>query len=386
MNSIGLICVLAASACLVIGCASPPHRRHVGITSPEVHPDRRVTFRFRAAKAKKVFVRGAFLPRAQPMVKDDDGIWTFTTAPVAPDIYSYTFSVDGTRVIDPVNPHVKVWRSLDSMVEVPADPPAPHDLQDVPRGTLHRHWYRSESLGITREVVVYTPPGHSAAGGKTYPMLLLLHGSGDNPSTWTDVGKAHRIADNLLAAGKIRPMVIVMPNGHVSVESAEGESHLSHRTRVTEALQADILNEVMPLVAGNYAVTGDPAKRAVVGLSMGGGQSMDMGVAHSDTFKWVGLFSAACGRHNLETHFAPFLAEIDKHGRSPLKLFWVGCGKRDFLLDENEALHAFLTAKGIPHTYHLTDGGHSWRLWRRYLAELLPLLFADGKATDVVNP
>jgi len=271
MNTLGLISLVAVSACMLIGCAASPRRRQVGITSPQVHPDRRITFRFRAAKAKTVYVCGAFLDRARRMHKDDDGVWTFTTDPVAPDIYDYTFSVDGTRVVDPVNPQLKVWRSLSSMVEVPADPPAPHDRQDVPRGTLHRHWYRSKCLGVTREAVVYTPPGYVTTGGAGYPTLYLLHGSGDNPATWTDVGKAHRIADNLLAAGEIRPMVIVMPYGHVAVEPTEGESHLSHRTRVAEALQADILGEVMPLVAAGYAVSDDPVERAIVGLSMGGG-------------------------------------------------------------------------------------------------------------------
>ncbi len=188
------------------------------ITSPEVLADRRVTFRLRAPGAKEVSVSGEWPGGTKPMKSDEQGVWSVTLGPLEPEIYGYSFSVDGFQTLDPGNPAVKPMRSpRTSILEIPGDPPRIHEFLEVPHGSVRLHDYRSRSLGRRRGLYVYTPPGYDQDSGTRYPVLYLLHGAGDNQGTWTAAGRAHWILDNLLAQGKVKPMIVVMPDGHATL-------------------------------------------------------------------------------------------------------------------------------------------------------------------------
>ncbi len=347
--------------------------------APTLHPDHSVTFRVKAPNAKEVFLAGDLAPQALAMTKGDDGVWSVTTAPLAPEIYTYKFRVDGTDVLDIENPRFKVWRTSESLIEVPGDPPQSWDWVDaVPHGTVHLHSYASPTLGgTTRHFRVYTPAGYEEAKDAAYPVLYLCHGYGDNEAAWMDVGQAHRIADNLIAAKKAVPMLIVMPYGHALKKGETGDLFGRDRGNNNfEAVSADILAELIPFVESHYRTKKDAAHRGLVGLSMGGGQALGMGLAHPDTFAWVGGFSS--GLADNEEAWAKIFSEVvarPEIANQKLKLLWIACGKSDFLLDRNTAFIAWLEEKKIRHTYTLSEGGHAWPVWRRYLTDFLPLLF-----------
>jgi enterochelin esterase-like enzyme len=341
------------------------------LVSPEVRADRTVTFRLRAPKASEVTVSGEFGNR--PMTNDGAGLWSATLGPLEPDLYGYGFSVDGVRLLDPANSSVKPMRSpTTSILDVPAGKPLPHDfVPEVPHGTVRLHWYQSKSLGKRRNLCVYTPPGYDQKPDLRYPVLYLFHGSGDNEATWTVLGRAHLIADNLLAQGKTKPMIIVMTDGHAAfAQPAAGAGDEAARNR--NAFQRDLLEDVMPFVEANYRTRPDRENRAIIGLSMGGGQSLSIGLNRLDLFAWVGGMSSAV--RSPEQTVAAALADA-KATNEKLKLLWFGCGKDDFLLKQNQEFDTLLTDRGIKHEFALTAGTHSWRVWRPYLVEFLPKLF-----------
>jgi enterochelin esterase family protein len=333
------------------------------VVSPEVKPDRTVVFRILAPKASAVKVAGDF--GKKDLTKDDRGVWSATVGPLEPDLYAYQLNVDGVTTLDPRNARVKVGQPpLSNLVEVPGDKPGPHDLRPVPHGVLHLHPYVSKALdGKARGLVVYTPPGYDPAGETRYPVLYLLHGSGDSEHGWTNVGQAHRIVDNLIADGKAVPMIIVMPNGH-AVERRPGQPSSN-----TQKFEADLLGDVIPLVEKTYRVKPGQENRAIVGLSMGGGQSWAIGMGHPDMFAYVCPFSMGGGSPGVLEKIDP--ADVNKH----LKLLWIGCGREDRGFARSEKLCADLTAKGVKNTWHPSDGAHTWIVWRKYLAEVAPLLF-----------
>lgn len=340
--------------------------------SPEVHADRTVTFRIRAPQAKGVFLNGEWRGGGKlAMAKDDQGVWSLKVGPLEPDLYGYSFSVDGITVTDPANAVLKPMRSpRTSVVDVPGDPPRLHDFQDVPRGTVRLHDYVSKSLGRRRPLRVYTPPGYDQSALR-YPVLYLFHGSGDNEATWTSFGRAHVIADNLLAQGKAKAMLLVMADGHAVVPGGP-----ETRGKNVEAFGRDLLEDVMPFVEANYRTKNERDHRAIVGLSMGGGQSLTVGLNHLDRFAWVGGFSSAISAP--ETTIASALAD-PAATNAKLRLLWIACGKEDRLVKNAQDLSDVLKAKAIRHELKITEGNHSWPVWRRYLGEFLPLLFEEGK-------
>jgi enterochelin esterase family protein len=347
-----------------IASAQPP--RQAPTVSPEVNPDRSVTFRLRAPKATEVAVSGEWPGGTKPMTKDDQGVWSVTVGPLAPELYGYGFVIDGVRTADPGNPAVKPMRSpTTSILDVPGEKPLLHDFTDVPHGTVHSHVYWSKSLGKKRNLCVYTPPGYDKTE-KSLPVLYLLHGAGDNEGTWTALGRAHFILDNLLAAGKVVPMIVVMTDGHAAFAKPDG----ARGVPFTE----DFLHDVMPLAEANYHLDPKPTRQAIAGLSMGGGQSLTIGLNHPELFGWVGAFSAAVGQP--ETAFATPLSDPDKTNKS-LKLLWIACGKDDGLIARNKTFADLLEKKGIKHQFLTTEGNHSWPVWRKYLAEFTPLLFKE---------
>jgi enterochelin esterase-like enzyme len=342
------------------------------VVSPEVHPDGRVTFRLLGPEAHEVTLNASWVKGPKNMAKDEKGIWSLTI--VEPDIYNYTYSIDGVRTIDPHNPWVKTGvRAASSTVEVPASSPLFYDLRKVPHGEVHIHYYESKALGVTRRLHVYTPPGYDPAKNQRYPVLYLLHGAGDDDSTWTSIGRANLILDNLLADRKAEPMIVVMPFGHTPARAGSSVE----RQVTSQAFENDLLGDVIPLIESKYRVRKDAASRAIAGLSMGGGQSSRIGLGHPELFQWVGAFSAAVRDVETNKPIQKFLSDPKKANQ--LKLLWIGCGKDDFLLDANKKLVALLEEKGIHHTFRLSEGDHSWPVWRRYLNEMAPLLFAKRR-------
>ena len=347
------------------------------LVSPEVQPDRRVTFRLKAPDAKDVQVHCEGVKNSK-MEKDDQGVWSLTSDPLEPDIYAYSFVVDGLRTIDPNNALLKYnLLNTDSQVHVPGPSTLPWEINDVPRGRLHRHFYKSAIAGDERDFYVYTPPGYDPAAPTLYPVLYLLHGYSDDASAWSSVGCANVILDNLIARGQAKPMVIVMPLGYGTMEVVSGGWGGLRRPGIwqtnLEKFRETLLQEVVPQVETAYRVRADAKSRAIAGLSMGGSESLLVGLNALDRFAYVGAFSSG----GLNTNFVSQFPSVDAKANDRLRLLWIGCGEQDGLLAPNQKLSDWLTEKSIRHTWVHTPGQHSFRVWRRYLADFAPLLFRD---------
>jgi enterochelin esterase family protein len=347
--------------------------------SPEVRPDGAVTFRLFAPNAKDVQLHCEGV-RNSAMQKDAQGVWAFTSEPLEPDIYVYSFSVDGLHLIDPANSFLKYnLLNSDSQVEVPGAASLPWQVNDVPRGQLHRHFYKSAVAGDDRDFIVYTPPGYDASARQRYPVLYLLHGYSDDTTAWTGVGRANVILDNLIARGQAKPMIIVMPLGYGTMDVVKGgwgrvrDPGLWQRN--VDKFGDALLGEVMPQVEKSYRVLADRRSRAIAGLSMGGTESLVVGLNHLDRFAWVGAFSSG----GLNTNFAAQFPALDAKANGKLNLLWIGCGKEDRLVENNQQLCDWLDKQGVHHAWVTTPGNHSFRVWRRYLADFAPLLFQDKK-------
>jgi enterochelin esterase-like enzyme len=353
---------------------------------PLVNADGSVTFKLYAPNAKNVSVGGDISQDPIKMTKDADGIWSTTVGPLLPNMYGYGFLVDGQSMPDPNNdtPQVGViW--FFSQVFVPGPESDFMTNRNVPHGQVHHLWYHSDQLDLERPLVVYTPPGYDTATDQRYPVLYLLHGYGDDENGWTNVGQANFIMDNLVAAGKCKPAIIIMPFGHPSrqwVIKRGGPRLVGAASRPVSDLlqvplvQSELLDNVIPLIEKSFRVKADAADRAIAGLSMGGGQALTIGLNHTDQFAYVAGFSSAV-RENVNATFASPLAHPDEIN-SQLKLLWFGVGDKDNLLKANQDFDKILTDHGIKHEWVVTPNyKHSWTLWRHYLRDLLPRLFAD---------
>ena len=295
MKRIGGLSFLFVAVFLLVARATA--RQPPQFLTPEVGADCTVTFRLWAPNAKAVRVTSIEGQPPADLTKNDQGVWSATIGPLEPEIYSYMYEVDGAPIIDPRNPDVKVWLTLNSMVLVPGTPPRLHEVQDVPHGTVVMHTYRSTSLGQTRQLYVYAPPGYSDKS-EPLPVVYLKHGFGDGPSAWTAVGQAHVIADNLIAQHRIQPMLIVMPWGHViSPRLARSRADMENNDK---GVERELLEDIIPFIESRYRAAKTADKRAIVGLSMGGGQSLTTGLSHLDTFHWIGGFSSATPEGDLE--------------------------------------------------------------------------------------
>lgn len=344
-------------------------QRPAPVVSPEIE-GQRVTFRIRENRAEEVALRAQWSKELIQMTRDGNGVCAVTVEAVPPGVWEYNFMVDGRAVIDSLNPALKPQREPQkSIVHIPSTPPAAWDWQDVPHGTVHHHGYASKALGKPRDVSVYTPPGYELDAAKKYPLLVLQHGSGDNQLTWVEHGKAHWIFDNLIAQKKAVPMVVLMLDGHPLGMGQRGGGN------AMEAFQRELFEDAMPLVESLYRVEKDRTQRAIAGLSMGGGQSLTVGLGNLDRFAWVGAFSAATPAPEAAQKFLADPAEAN----AKLRLLWIAVGQDDFLRKRNEEYVAALKEKGVRHEWQLTEGDHSWPVWRRYLAEFAPLLFTGEK-------
>jgi len=351
--------------------SQPPDDGNRRVTSPVVNQDQSVTFRVTGQAASQVRVRVA--NRARRMELNHQGVWEYRTEPLAPGLHEYTFEIDGVRVTDPSNRVIKKWLNCASMVEVTGTPAPLTQQQPVPHGTLHHHLYSSTTTENDRQVVVYTPPGYDLNNPEAYPLVVLCHGFGDDQAAWTEVGRAHLIMDNLISQKKIEPMVIAMPFGH-PVPLSERERSENYALQNSRSMTADIVNDLLPMLNRHYHVTKQSSQRAVVGLSMGGGQAIHAGMSHPETFGWIGAFSAATPEGNLRETYPEIDTAIKAHP-GHRKLFWIACGVDDFLLQRNRQFDAELDRLNITHHYIETEGGHSWPVWRGYLPKFLEQLF-----------
>jgi len=356
--------------------AAPPQAPPPALATPEVHSDDSVTFRFRAPNAQEVLLRREGADPV-PMKKDESGVWAVNTPPLPPDYYGYSIIVDGQRSIDPYNSLLKPnLLSTESMVHVQGPPSLPWELNDVPHGEVHHHFYRSAVANDDRDYYVYTPPGYDPAAKKAYPVLYLLHGYSDDASGWSAVGRANVILDNLIAQGKAKPMIVVMPLGYGTMEMIRvGWGGIFNHPEVREQnltkFREALLGEIMPRVAGEYHVINDRGSRAIAGLSMGGSESLMTGLNNVEQFAWIGAFSAG----GLPEPFDKDFPGLDARMGQQLKLLWIACGTEDRLITANRNLREWLKTKGINHTDIETPGMHTWMVWRRNLAEFAPLLF-----------
>src|SRR6478672_2316257 len=339
-------------------CAqSTPH-----IVSPDVQPDGRVTFRFSDPNAARVVVDIEGQSAPTPMQKDENGIWNVTVGPLQPDFYGYNFNADGVDLVDPSNTMLKPnLLTLSNEVHIPG-PSLPWEVADVPHGEIHHHFYHSQIAGDDRDFYVYTPPKYDWHSKNEYPVLYLLHGFSDDASGWTAVGRANVILDNLIAQGKTKPMIVVMPLGYGAPEIVSpGPRAFAPELRkknYDHFIQA-LFTEVMPQVESAYRVSKDRKDRAIAGLSMGGAESLLTGLNNLDKFAWVGAFSSGGFTEDYDAQFPG----LDAKANEKLRVLWIACGTDDRLIEPNRKLRAWLDSKGVHNTPIETPGAHVWMVW-----------------------
>ena len=371
------------------------------VASPDVHADNTVTFNLIAPEAQKVQLTGDMLPTKKveymgnsydtpgvvDLVKNDQGVWSFTTEPLKPELYTYNMLVDGVKIIDPLNVYnIRDINNLFSMLLIGGDARTDlYKVNKVAHGTVAKVWYESPTAGLTRRLTVYTPAGYETSD-KQYPVFYLLHGIGGDENAWSELGRAAQIMDNLIAQGKAEPMILVMTNGNISQEACPGETSEGFRVptmmlpKTMEGSFETAFPDVVKFIENTYRVKKDKAHRAIAGLSMGGFHSLFISINNPDLFDYIGLFSAAVDQQQNGQGGFPNIYEnrngkIDQLFAKNPKLFWIGIGKTDFLYKNNNDLRSYLDSKKHKYTYLETDGGHIWRNWRIYLSEYAPLLF-----------
>jgi enterochelin esterase family protein len=311
------------------------------------------------------------------MEKDQQGIWSTTTAPLSPDYYGYAFVADGVGLIDPSNWLLKPnFLNPSSMVHVAGPASLPWELTDVPHGKVHHHFYHSAVAGDDRDFYVYTPPGYDSKPKEIYPALYLLHGYSDDASGWTAVGRANLILDNLIARGKAKPMIVVMPLGYGTMEILQrgGFRNMELRTRNFVKFREALLTEVMPQVESEYRISKDRTSHAIAGLSMGGAESLLTGLNVPDKFAWIGAFSSGGIPDDYASVFPSLQSSTNASLQQP-RLLWIACGTEDSLITANRNLRTWLKSKGVMVTELETPGAHTWIVWRRNLVEFTSLLF-----------
>lgn len=385
-----VLAVLSAAAQLPAQDAATASPR---LVSPEVHADRTITFRFLAPRAAELLLRfSAGQQRTWPMSRDSDGVWSVTVGPVDPEIYWYSFLVDGAKAIDTSNPVTRSGITIDgSIVEVPGDPPRFDQLQDVPHGELSTRIYKSQALQIQRGVVVYLPPDYQTRPQHRYPVLYLFHGDGGSETDWSRDGRAGIILDNLIAQRKTTPMIVVMSN-NIPTAAASGSgmpvraAFISRPGSDYPLLQKELLTDLIPFIDRTYRTLADRGHRAIAGLSSGGGTALNVGLNNLDTFAWVASFSS--GAFGGVSTYPPFDIERMAPGltgnpaltNQRLRLLYLSCGSHDSRLPYQHRAVKLLREDGINLVSQTFTGAHEWKVWRRSLADLAPRLFQPAAA------
>lgn len=395
------VCIFLMALFLSINCfAQQALFDGSDITSPVVNDDNTVSFKLYAPKAIKVQIQGDFLPPVKKktsfgemdgpgvvdMIEGPNGVWEYTTpAPLPSELYSYSFILDGQKIPDPNNVYqVRDIASITNIFIVGGGVADNYKVQDVPHGNVAKVWYSSPTLGFKqRRMTVYTPAGY-ADSNKKYPVLYLLHGAGGDENAWTELGRASQILDNLIAQGKIKPMIVVMPNGNGAQQAAPGEGSDGMvkpqfmNPKMMEGSIEKAFPDVMKYVEKHYRTINNKDNRAICGLSMGGFHSLYISALYPDKFGYVGLFSAAISRQNKGANtdvYDNLEQKLAVQFKNAPKLYWIGIGSADFLYEDNVKYRKLLDEKGYKYTYMETDGGHIWRNWRVYLTEFTQKIF-----------
>ncbi len=354
------------------------------VVSPQIHADKSVTFRYQAPTAKDVQLSAQFEKERVSMTKDTAGIWSVTVGPVKPDIYPYNFVVDGLSVMDPANPaFFPNERFKASLVDIPGETPLVHAMKDVPHGIVSYEYYPSVS-GTTGSVVVYTPPGYDKDAAKKYPVYYLISGTTDTEEAWFKVGRANVILDNLIAEGKAKPMILVMPYGNIAARVAEqtnglkpgdpaGRDNADAISRA-KSFEDDLIKNIIPYVEKSYRTLNDKDNRAIGGFSRGGGQTLRTAFNNMDKFSWVCSYSSYLSPQEMERSYKP-IYENASRTNSQLKLFWISVGTEDFLYDGTVEFMNFLKAKKVNYKELVSGGGHTWMNTKAYLTQTTELLF-----------
>ena len=363
--------------------------RQGALISPEVNEDNTVTFRVNAPKAEEVIVFGdwAVGKGFAKLQKNNEGIWEHTTPALPSEMYTYRIIIDGVAGLDPSNPFTRRdVGNIFSIFYVPDGPADYYIVKDVPHGNVTQTWYRSEGMETDRRLSVYTPPCYGKSK-RRYPVLYLLHGSGGDENAWLELGHTARIMDNLIAEGKIEPMIVVMPNGNSGKQAAPGETseNLAYRPAMTNQLKGykdgryeEHFYEIVDFIDSQYRTVPKKSKRALAGLSMGGFHTLFISANHPDLFDYIGLFSAGLNMSTINFDIPAYsnmkekLTGLHKKG---YKLYWIACGTDDFLYQDNLNYMKTLDEIGFEYNYHESDRGHIWANWRQYLLLFAPKLF-----------
>jgi len=370
--------------CISVFAISQPPRGPF-VVSPQVHADKKVSFRFLSPSAKQVLLGGGQFGASQvPMVKDSLGIWSVTVGPLKPDIYPYSFNVDGVTVMDPANvAYFPNERFKASLVDVPGDTSLVHAMRDVPHGTVSYEYYPSVE-GSTGSLVVYTPPGYDKNVSKKYPVFYLISGTTDTEETFFKVGRTNLILDNLIADAKTIPMIVVMPYGNpmariaeqtgkpkpVDIVSRDGEDAVKR----AKLFETDLVTKVIPYVEKNYRTISNRDNRAIGGFSRGGGQTLRTAFGNMDKFSWICCYSAYLSTPEMESSYKNVYENPEKTNKE-LKLLWVSVGNEDFLYKPTVEFMDFLKSKNVKYKSVVTPGGHTWMNVKNYVATTAQLLF-----------
>ncbi|UWX54531.1 alpha/beta hydrolase-fold protein [Maribacter litopenaei] len=366
------------------------------LVSPEVEEDNSVVFRIKAPQAESVSLSGnwmAMVPNGEQgmlrqtveLSKDDKGVWCTKVGPLEPELYGYTFSVDGVTTLDPSN--LKVARDgifrTESLLYIPGEASDLYWAKTGPKGSVHQIRYNSPTLDLTRRMYVYTPPGYYESN-EDYPVLYLLHGGGGDEEAWPTLGVAPTIMDNLINSGKAKPMIVVMTNGNPSQAAAQTITpklpnvDVSGRGMASMLFEKSLVNDVIPYIEANFQVKANKENRALTGLSMGGLQTMNTSFAHPDLFNYIGVMSmgfADLSRFGIEVNHSKRAEQIVALKDANPKLYWIACGKDDFLYESVVTMREELDKHDFVYTYRESTGGHTWTNWRIYLSEFAPMLF-----------
>jgi enterochelin esterase family protein len=371
-----------------------------GPPSPEIHSDNTVTFRLMAPKASEVVLNGDWPGGMNvAMTKDEQGVWSVTVGPLKPELWGYTFSVDGVRTLDPRNGNVKRdGVRFDNILLISGPESSLYEVNDVPHGTVSMVWYDSPTLKLTRRMYVYTPPGYAQAN-RRYPVLYLLHGGGGDEDAWYTLGRTNYILDNLIAQGKAVPMIVVMPNGNANQKMASGSGPVPGQTAgrgaappaaapsaapaaapgrqgaaaapMASPFPESLVKDIIPFVDKHYRTIPNKDNRAIAGLSMGGGHTLTATNTFPGTFGYIGVWSAGVRQPN-----DAIVKQLSAVKAAGVRLYYVGCGVDDKLAYEgSKTLVSLLKQAGIEPTFRESSGGHTWFNWRIYLSEFAPMLF-----------
>lgn len=375
-------CCLVAVLFITFGVAAQPRCNNAGIVSPEIGTET-VTFRLRADYATTVRLVGSWQRAPIEMRRGQDFVWTVTIRDLSPDLYSYCFIVDGVAACDPANPSAANLGGGYRSLFIKPGSKSENYMNAAVCGNISSVWYDSPTLGMKRRMLVYTPAKYGVSKRVRYPVLYLLHEAGGSEDSWTTLGRAAQILDNLIAKGKAQPMIVVMPNCDVGLRSGlaiTGEPITEQKSDTPDLFLTSLVRDIIPYIERNYSVYKDKAHRAISGVGLGGEQALRLSCTHPEMFSFVcplsaGLESLCRSGHPDVFHKDRMGAHFDRVAKSKLSLVWMACGSEDPIYEDAKLLDYELTQHNVWHSFYVTHGGHDWNTWRHYFDMYVPILF-----------